>query len=146
MMRSRLAWDVSENRSTTQAVAAERNAIRRQSYRAGRAAVKPASGRVRQANAVGPPQVMHRLLDLPGDNQRVDDGVDAKVPLAPVAPGGPVVRGHRESQQTGDCVDGALYFLLLPTLAKALDRHRVPLPPVAEHSNTSTNLVQSARP
>src|SRR3954469_25383893 len=146
MTRSRLAWDVSESRSTRQAVAAERNAIRRQSYRAGRTAVKLVSSGVRQTNAVRSPQVMHRLLDLPGDDQRVDHRVDAKVTLTTVAPGGPVVRGHREGQQTGDCVHGALYFFLLATLAEALDRHRVPLPPVPEHSNTSTNPVQSAGP
>src|SRR3954464_60829 len=121
MTRSRLARDVSENRSTTQAVAATRNAIRRQSYRARRIAVKPVSGGVRQANAVGSPQVMHRLLDLPGDDQRVDHGVDAEMALTAVTPGGPVVRGHRESQQAGDGVDGALYFFLLATLAEALD-------------------------
>src|SRR3954463_8655353 len=66
---------------------------------------------------------MRRLLDLPGDDQRVDDGVDAEMPLTPVAPGGPVVRGHRESQQPGDRVDGALHFFLLAALAEALDRH-----------------------
>src|SRR6478735_12414119 len=128
MRRSRLAYEASESSSTRRVVAAKRKAIRGQSYPASPAALKrPPSRSVRQPRADGPPQVMHRLLDLPGDDHRVDDGVGTQVALAAVAPGGDVVGGHCERHQTGDGMDGALYVFLHATFAEGLDRHRLPV-------------------